>query len=449
VDEDNCKIEKNEENDFTLKDIATNENKIYIKKNKNEENIFIFLDETKIEEVKCSSEINLDELRKLSKEMNDNLMFIDKDGLEIDIQDENDFKVKEILIDGKINIKKKNSDNNDNNKDNNKINIEEKKEEEKKLEYINIIVMLDNKQILNLDNIKYNMSLAQIRDLYKDNISENYIFLFYGNKIEKEKEKVISINQIIEKKNDNNYIYILSPEKESNKNEIIINNVSKNDSNINKNNNNSKEASELLKGIENLSIFFNDMINSPELEKKGILNEKKYFNEKYEQFKGIKRLTIPVFGIINAGKSTFLNYLLNLDTLLEIGNDICTQFICIIRNNKDLKEPKLYNVILDFRDEKYVNFLKGSEEKGNIKLIVSRKNREIRESEKERKPNDYFLLIEANIPFLNNLGNNLITSINSPSVTPKSSKLLRYCPNSLVIILKIFKSSYCSNISNN
>ena len=152
VGEDNCKIEKNEENDFTLKDIATNENKIYIKKNKNEENIFIFLDETKIEEVKCSSEINLDELRKLSKEMNDNLMFIDKDGLEIDIQDENDFKVKEILIDGKINIKKKNSDNNDNNKDNNKNN---------------------NENICNVDEIN-NLNIPK-KDVEKENNNKNKV----------------------------------------------------------------------------------------------------------------------------------------------------------------------------------------------------------------------------------------------------------------------------------
>ena len=198
VGEDNCRIEKKDENDFTLRDIAANGNYIYIKKNKNEENIFIFLDETKIDEVKCSSDINLDELRKLSKEMNDNLMFIDKDKLKIDIEDENDFKVKEILINGKINIKRKNSDNNDNNDDNNndnnddnnndnnnndnnnsdynnnkvnKNNIKEKKGKRKIMDYINIIVMLDNKQILNLDKINYNMKLTQLRDLYKTNIS--------------------------------------------------------------------------------------------------------------------------------------------------------------------------------------------------------------------------------------------------------------------------------------
>ena len=37
------------------------------------------------------------------------------------------------------------------------------------------------------------------------------------------------------------------------------------------------------------------------------------FQEKYAQFKDLKRFSIPVIGCISSGKSTILNYLLNLN----------------------------------------------------------------------------------------------------------------------------------------
>ena len=108
------------------------------------------------------------------------------------------------------------------------------------------------------------------------------------------------------------------------------------------------------------------------------------FKKKYEQFKGIKRFAIPVFGIISSGKSTFLNYILNLDELLEIKEDISTQFICIIRNKKNLKKPKLYSIKLVLRDKdnNFVNFIKDHEIEGDIKPIIKKKIKKLKNLKK-------------------------------------------------------------------
>ena len=86
-----------------------------------------------------------------------------------------------------------------------------------------------------------------------------------------------------------------------------------------------------------------------------------------------------MFGVISSGKSTFLNYLLNLNNLLEMDEQITTKFICIIRNNKKLKKPKLYNVKIVLREDKQsVNFEKGEEIKIDIKKAISDKNKDIK-----------------------------------------------------------------------
>ncbi len=47
-------------------------------------------------------------------------------------------------------------------------------------------------------------------------------------------------------------------------------------------------------------------------------NEYEKFTKKYSNYQKIERFCIPIIGIINSGKSTFLNYLLNL-FFLQIG----------------------------------------------------------------------------------------------------------------------------------
>jgi len=91
-----------------------------------------------------------------------------------------------------------------------------------------------------------------------------------------------------------------------------------------------------------------------------------------------------------------------LDELLEIEEDISTQFIYIIRNKKQLKKPKLYSIksVLRDKDNNFVNFIKDQEIEGDIKSIIKKKNQEVKESKAKRNPDDYFLLIEVEIPFL-------------------------------------------------
>ena len=91
-----------------------------------------------------------------------------------------------------------------------------------------------------------------------------------------------------------------------------------------------------------------------------------------------------------------------------MDGDICTQFICIIRNKRGLESPKIYDVKFEYRDKNYVNFLKdGDAKKGDIKSIISDKNKNIKDLEKKRNPQEYFSLIEADIPFLNDLDNDV------------------------------------------
>ena len=84
-----------------------------------------------------------------------------------------------------------------------------------------------------------------------------------------------------------------------------------------------------------------------------------------------------------------------------MDEQITTKFICIIRHNKTLKNPKLYKVKIDIRDEQSVNFEKGIEIQEDIKEAISKKNNDIKNKKLGRNPEEYFLLLESNIPFFN------------------------------------------------
>jgi len=249
-EKENYSIPQDDEKDFILKEILDQKNNIlYISIIINK--IIILLKEEKFEEINCSNDINLNNLRKLSKKMNDNFIFIDKEEYEITQEQEKDFQAKEIISDGYIKIKLinienkiiKNKDNNVNNEngENNKINKNNDKNENK-------------------------------------NICKN---------LERKQERIIKEKQI--ERNESNKLY-----QKENKKEISID----------KNN----KIKEFLKKKEDLSLFFKNIIISPEIAIPEINDEYSLFMEKYGQFKGIKRLAIPVFGMSNSGKSIFLNY---------------------------------------------------------------------------------------------------------------------------------------------
>ena len=122
------------------------------------------------------------------------------------------------------------------------------------------------------------------------------------------------------------------------------------------------------------------------------------FIEKYSLFFNIKRFSIPCFGTISCGKSSFLNYLLKLNKILETNEDIATKFVCFIRHVKGIKRPKIYSVKFELRDSGKYNFEKDKEYKGDVKEIIKERNKYIKEGNGKRDPSNYFLIVEADIP---------------------------------------------------
>ena len=137
-------------------------------------------------------------------------------------------------------------------------------------------------------------------------------------------------------------------------------------------------------------------------------------SKKYLRFRGIKRFCIPIIGVISSGKSTFMNYLLKLNNILEIGEKITTQFICIIRHDENVSTPEIYEVKIEKRDTNAFNFIEKGEnllncdgnsneflkekiKKRNEDISKTRKN-EDEKSEKYLDPADYFLIIKTKIP---------------------------------------------------
>lgn len=109
---------------------------------------------------------------------------------------------------------------------------------------------------------------------------------------------------------------------------------------------------ELGKNFDNIKT---NLFEEREKESFNELDEK--INEKFKKFNGIDRFSIPIIGLISSGKSTFLNYLLNIDCL-ESKYDITTKCIVIIRHNKYLKSPELFSVKFQERDKGSYNFIK-------------------------------------------------------------------------------------------
>ena len=125
----------------------------------------------------------------------------------------------------------------------------------------------------------------------------------------------------------------------------------------------------------------------------------KIFKKKYIPYRNIKRFSIPVIGCISSGKSTILNYLLKLKKTLEMRNEITTKCICIIRHQKGLKKPKIYEVELKPRDYGIYNFEKGKEIGENVEKVISERNQLITNNKIGNDYEKYFLIIEYEIPF--------------------------------------------------
>ena len=106
--------------------------------------------------------------------------------------------------------------------------------------------------------------------------------------------------------------------------------------------------------------------------------------------------------MISCGKSSFLNFLLGMNCL-ENGNDVVTKCVVIIRHNKDLElnERYIYSVNINERNEGFYDFDKDEKTKSDdLNRIIKERNDLIRNSEETKMPKkeDFFLIIEANIP---------------------------------------------------
>ena len=70
------------------------------------------------------------------------------------------------------------------------------------------------------------------------------------------------------------------------------------------------------------------------------------FSIKYSKYEELEKFSIPIIGKISSGKSTILNYILDLKGALQVQSKTTTKFVCIIRHNKSLKgkNPLIYSV---------------------------------------------------------------------------------------------------------
>ena len=116
------------------------------------------------------------------------------------------------------------------------------------------------------------------------------------------------------------------------------------------------------------------------------------------------KFAIPIIGMISSRKSTFLNSLLGID-VLETKDDVIKKFVCIIRHNSKLKQPKFYHIKLEKKEdsEDYIFIKDGEESEGkqNILKVISNINvDETKKAEPEYK--NLFYVLETNITNLSN-----------------------------------------------
>jgi ABC-type polysaccharide/polyol phosphate transport system ATPase subunit len=120
-----------------------------------------------------------------------------------------------------------------------------------------------------------------------------------------------------------------------------------------------RKFSDAKKFIKDLDEWINDIKKNlfEEEEKESLKDLDEKLNEQYIKFDGIERFCIPIIGLISSGKSTFLNYLLNIDCL-ESKYDITTKCVVILRHNKSLTSPELFSVGFQERKKGSYNFIK-------------------------------------------------------------------------------------------
>ena len=127
------------------------------------------------------------------------------------------------------------------------------------------------------------------------------------------------------------------------------------------------------------------------------------FNLNYSKYENLVRFSVPIIGKISSGKSTILNFILDLKEKLQVKTNTTIRFVCLIRHNKLLKnkDPLIYNVEFIPRavDYNYYNFEKGNLIEGDIKDIIQKRNEDLNNKIIDEIPENYFYIIENFIPF--------------------------------------------------
>ena len=166
-----------------------------------------------------------------------------------------------------------------------------------------------------------------------------------------------------------------------------------------------QELVEDLKDVNKKIYEFLSMTNyyNKYVDDENIIEKVKNLKEKYYTYLNITRFAIPVIGSVSVGKSTLLNYLLNLKNFLETGIDITTRFLCIIRHNINYKSPIISNITIEERNLLKYNFIKdliiSENEYGNDYIKRYNKFFSLKENKGLKIEEKYFLLIEVDIPF--------------------------------------------------
>jgi hypothetical protein len=127
------------------------------------------------------------------------------------------------------------------------------------------------------------------------------------------------------------------------------------------------------------------------IESQEIINQINLWKNITYPYLDIDRFTIAAMSTISAGKSSLLNYILNLKNILQIGEKITTKFCLIIRHNKNYKNGKIFNVKIQKRAEinKY-NFIKGDEIEEEPKIFIEKRNKQIEVIQNESKKETYY-----------------------------------------------------------
>ena len=162
-------------------------------------------------------------------------------------------------------------------------------------------------------------------------------------------------------------------------------------------------------------MFMDEKYSISPIFKKDELNFEKFktiYENDFIKYKTEERFMIPTIGMLNSGKSTLLNSLLQ-GNYLSISTNIGTKFVCILRHNDNNKIPKFYKCkinqkLIDYKYNtfKYYHFEKEEEIKGNILENIKKINEELKKYENEvssdkRDINKYFYIMELNIPLFN------------------------------------------------